>query len=392
MESDGPKRPACGGGIVRIRSFVVASLGFALASACYAQSQPAASSAPAQSATIKVGATIFTDFTYQEAPEVLDADKNLVHKSEFEVRRAYINLVGSFSDLIVVRVTPDVASRLATSLTGASVAPDVKAATSLDGSLVLRLKYAYGQLNLDRLGAAAKGAWIRLGQQQTPYIDMMEGIYRYRFQGTIFVERQGLLSSSDVGLAGRFGLPAGYGEIHLGYYNGDTYSRPEVNDQKALQLRASLRPFPQQSMLKGLRLHGFYDHDSPVVGGARERLVASATFEQRYANLGFEYVSAEDRASGLAAAPTTHARGFTVWLTPRTSFGLEGLLRYDHYEPNHATGATKRETIVGLAYWLPATRAPLTAALLVDYDGVDYDAALGRPDEKRWELKALLSF
>ena len=37
-------------------------------------------------------------------------------------------------------------------------------------------------------------------------------------------------------------------------------------------------------------------------------------------------------------------------------------------------------------------KAPLSAAVLLDYDGIDYDAALARPDEKRWELKALVSF
>jgi len=30
--------------------------------------------------------------------------------------------------------------------------------------------------------------------------------------------------------------------------------------------------------------------------------------------------------------------------------------------------------------------------LLLDYDGIAYDEALSRPDERRWELKALLTF
>ena len=31
-----------------------------------------------------------------------------------------------------------------------------------------------------------RGTWVRFGLQQTPYVDFMEGIYRYRFQGNIF--------------------------------------------------------------------------------------------------------------------------------------------------------------------------------------------------------------
>jgi len=163
-----------------------------------ASPKPAETPKPAEGSSIKVGTTIFTDFTYQEAPRVLDADKNLVHKTEFEVRRAYINVVGTFSDLFVVRVTPDIAARLSTSAAG--LPAEARVGTSFDGSLVLRLKYAYGQVNLDRAGSGAKGGWVRLGQQPTPYFDAIEGIYRYRFQGTTFVERTGLLSSSDVGL------------------------------------------------------------------------------------------------------------------------------------------------------------------------------------------------
>jgi hypothetical protein len=220
----------------------------------------------------------------------------------------------------------------------------------------------------------------------------MEGIYRYRFQGTVFVERQGLLSSSDVGLSGHYNLPGDYGDVHVGFYNGDTYTKAEANDQKAFQIRGSVRPFPKRGAAKGLRAHGFYDHDSPVQNGSRERFVAGATFENRRLNLGFESVHATDRVSGQPAAVPIHSSGWSVWLNPRTTIGLEGLFRYDHYEPNEKTGAAKQEVIAGVAYWFAVSKAPLAAAVMADYDGIDYDSALGRPDEKRWELKALLTF
>ena len=37
-------------------------------------------------------------------------------------------------------------------------------------------------------------------------------------------------------------------------------------------------------------------------------------------------------------------------------------------------------------------RAPFAAAILADYEQVKYDAALARPNEKRYELKSLFSF
>ena len=68
--------------------------------------------------------------------------------------------------------------------------------------------------------------------QQTPYVDFAEGIYRYRFQGTIFAEREGFLTSSDNRRLVPLQLAQNYGDIHVGIYNGESYTeagsqRPE---------------------------------------------------------------------------------------------------------------------------------------------------------------------
>ena len=173
----------------------------------------------------------------------------------------------------------------------------------------------------------------------------MEGVYRYRFQGTIFVEREGYLSSSDVGLSGRLVVPNDYGEIHVGYYNGDTYSKAEANDQKAFQIRGTLRPFPKMANLKGLRLTAFYDDDHPVKDAERTRFVGAVTFEQKYVNAAFEYLDAKDNAS--ATKPVVKSEGWSLWATPRTRIGIEGLFRYDDLKPNKSIDAKKSRTLVG---------------------------------------------
>jgi len=366
-------------------------LALALARAAAAQAPPSPAPKPAD-VSFKLGATIFTDFTYQAAPRTTDSDKAPVHKSEFEVRRAYVNLTGGAADLFSFRITPDVAARQQTTVSGTGLPADLKVGTSLDGSLTIRMKYAFAQVSFDKLGPAGKGAWIRLGQQQTPYVDFMEGIYRYRFQGTVFAERQGLLSSSDVGVSGHYDLPHAYGDVHAGVYNGETYTKAEVNGRKAFQVRGSLRPRPNHAWLKGLRVHAFYDRDAPVAKAARNRLATDVTFEHRRLNLGAHYLRARDQPSGLSATAETRAKGWSVWISPRPFAGFEGLLRYDHYQPNTAVAAGKREIVVGAAYWFRLLKAPQAVALLADYDGVDYDPGLRKPDERRWELKTLLSF
>lgn len=342
-----------------------------------------------EEALVKVGVTIFADYTYTDGPKIIDSDKNSVNKSEFEVRRAYINVTGNISDWVSYRVTPDVAARLATTTTatGLPAGGAVTTATSADGSAVIRFKYAFGQVNFDKV--TTHGTWARIGQQQTPFVDFMEGIYRYRFQGTILEEREGFLSSSDVGLSGRWVIPHDYGDIHAGYYNGDTYTKAEANDQKAFQIRGTVRPFPKMDALKGLRATVFYDNDAPVKNTSRDRFIAAATFEHKYFNGGFDYLSTKDQSS--ISKTEVKAEGFTIWGNPRTPAGFEALFRYDHMKPNKTVDAVKSRFLLGLSYWLKV-KSPLAAAVLLDYEEVKYDLKLAKPTEKRFEIKTLINF
>jgi hypothetical protein len=346
-----------------------------------AQVTPAAGHTPPDDTpSIKVGVVIYTDFTYTDEPTVLDADRNTVHPSAFNVGRSYINVTGNLSHLIAYRITPDITRESGTG-------------SSLAGSLTFRLKYAFGQVNFDDF--LTHGSWARIGVQQTPFVDFMEQIYRYRFQGLIFEEREGFLTSSDFAISTHYNFPGNYGDIHAGVYNGDGYSRAEANDQKAFQIRGTVRPFPLGGNLKGLRLTAFYDADRYVKHGPRNRFVAAATFEHKWVNAAFDYLETRDRTS--VSVPEVKASGWSAWATPKilslqeSKSGLEGLVRYDSLKPNKDVDARRKRLIVGLAYWFPLLRGP-SAALLVDMDRATFDAALNRPDERRYSLHALFNF
>jgi hypothetical protein len=351
------------------------------ASHASAQVTPAAAKTPPDDTpSVRVGGTIFTDFTYNDKPAITDADGNAVHQNQFNVGRAYINITGNLSHLVSFRITPDITRESGTG-------------SSLAGSLTFRVKYVFGQLNLDDW--LTHGSWIRLGAQQTPYIDFMEGVYRYRFQGQVFEEREGFMTSSDFGLSARYNFPGNYGEVHAGVYNGDGFTRAEPNDQKAFQVRGTLRPFPLGGVWKGLRLTAFYDADRYVKHGPRNRFIANATFEHKYANAGFDWLDAKDQTS--AKNPKVNGRGWSVWATPKlkpldeSKSGFEALLRYDDLKPNKNVSAHKKRTIAGLSYWFPLLRGP-SAAVLLDLEKVDYDSPLNRPDEQRISVHALLNF
>lgn len=352
-----------------------------------AQVTPAtASTPPDDTPAIRVGLTLFPTYVFQTTPAITDADGNVVKKNSFDIARSYINITGNVSHIVAFRLTPDITrqSGLLSLGSGSSVSSD---------SLVFRIKYAYGQFNLDDW--MTRGSWVRLGIQQTPWVDFEEGIYRYRFQGTVFAERIPLpttMTSSDAGASFHYSLPSNYGDVHVGVYNGENYQKVEVNNQKAIEFRGTVRPFATGlPVLRGLRGHLVYYNDHYAGSDERRRVMGNVTFEHQYLNTGFDYLSAGDKT--LATATDASSQGYSVWATPRAPMAdgssWEGLLRYDHFTPNTATtlapastspapGVTalkdqhQNRTIVGIAYWFPH-QGSVSTAILFDYDGQRFD-------------------
>jgi hypothetical protein len=361
---------------------VMVVAGVSVATPCMAQVTPAAGyTPPDDTPTIKVGATIFADYTVQANPKIKDADGNEVTSNSFNVTRTYINITGNISHNIAFRITPDITRETENST----------AATSIAGNYVFRLKYGFAQFNLDDyLNAGRTGSWVRLGVQQTPFVDYMEGIYRYRFQGTIFEEREGFLSSSDIGASFHYNFAKNYGDIHTGFYNGEFYTKPEANDQKSFQIRGTLRPLPMNSLLRGLRVNAFWNKDAYLKNADRDRAIFGATFEHKYVNAAFDYLWTNDQTSATKTA--VDGRGYSFWMTPRSTIGWEGLLRYDHMEPNTAQSGTRTRWIGGIAYWFPH-QGNVSTSLLLDVDNQSFhDFATPSPTVTRYAINALVNF
>jgi hypothetical protein len=330
--------------------------------------------------SIKVGALIFADYTVTTEPKGTDVDGNEFTPNSFNIGRAYLNVTGNISKLVGFRVTPDIVRE-----TGSG--------SSSSGSYVYRLKYAYAQFNLDEW--TGRGSFARFGMQQTPWIDFIDSVYRYRFQGPTLEDREGILSSSDVGATFRYEFPASYGDVHTGFYNGDNYNRAEANDQKAFMIRGTVRPVPKHALLRGLRITGFLDVDAYVANAERQRRILGATYEHPYVHAGFNYLSTTDQTR--AATPELDGHGYSIWATPKTAkgYGWEGLLRFDHLVQEQTSGTTDGErnrTIAGIAYWFPKQGA-VSAALLLDFEQVDnagYEPF--KANERRWAIHTLISF
>ena len=367
-----------------------------------AQVTPAAGyTPPDDTPRINLGMTLWPSYTVQTEPEITDAAGNSVNRTAFDVGRAYINITGQLSHSIAFRLTPDI-TRESGLVTGTSVTSD---------SLVFRIKYAYGQFNLDDW--MTRGSWIRLGIQQTPWVDFEEGIYRYRFQGTVFAERVPLptgMSSSDARVSVHYNFAAHYGDVHFGLYNGENYQRTETNNQKGFEFRGTVRPFAAgMPILRGLRAHLVYYNDAYVSDGERQRVMGNLTYEHKFLNAGFDYLDADDQA--LPTTLNIPANGYSIWATPKypleNGSSWEALIRYDHWTPNTTDGLAPPATapfpgstllsdqhqnrmIFGIAYWFPH-QGNVSAAILIDYDAQSFDN-ITAPETKTVSVHGLLNF
>ena len=126
------------------------------------------------------------------------------------------------------------------------------------GDWKVRLKYMHLKLKLPMETAVLTNPYVEVGLVHTPWFDYEEHINNYRMEGQMFIERNGVLNSADLGvtIGGLIGpklsseyqkkvskkYPGKWGSFALGVYNGGGYHAEEKNTSKVFQSRISLRP------------------------------------------------------------------------------------------------------------------------------------------------------
>lgn len=297
--------------------------------------------------------------------------KNRDDFNNFDVPRAYLNINAQVAKNLRFRFTPDI-RRINDG--------------SLAGSLVVRVKYAFAQLD----NITPKG-WIRFGAHQTPWLDFEESINRYRVQGQMFSEREALIpGSSDFGASYFTPLPGGYGEVHGGVFNGEGFGQPETNKYKSGQIRVTVRPFPNAAVAKGFRMSGFYNAGWYAVDRPRRLGIVMGSFEHPHLVATLQALQGTERPSP-ADTGDLDRRGWSAFIEPRQGLsGLAGLFRYDAYDPDRSVTANQQQRIIaGAAYWFVWPRARV--GLVLTNEQVRYDLA-SRPDENRVLLQTHIEF
>ena len=306
--------------------------------------------AAAQAPTVSVSGVGYLQYAYQ-----LKDTAN--HVNAFDVTRADLNVIGKFSSGIGTRITSDVYR-------------------ATDNSLLYRLKYAYVSYAPEHSALS-----YRFGLTQTPMLDWEEGMWDYRMQGTMPMERAGYITSSDYGIAvdGTWGTD-GAVNMQAGIYNGEGYHGATGDQRKDVEARVSVRLMPtdEGGTRGGLRATGFVQYGKPTGGGQRERYVGMLSYKAKQYLLALEYGSTTDSSTTAATAKVSGSvlsvYGFAK--IPDTKFGVIG--RVDIIDPNTnladnpnnvGAAAANKQTriIVGGSYQLsPNVR------LLLDLDNNTY--------------------
>jgi hypothetical protein len=164
-----------------------------------------------------------------------------------------------------------------------------------------------------------------------------------------------------------------------------------VNNQKSFMFRGTVRPLHVHPVLRGLRLTGFVNKDAYIKDGDRNRAIFAATFEHPNVNAAFEYLATKDQT--LASASAANGRGWSVFVTPKTARGLEGIFRFDHLVPRKELNNQVRErTIAGIAYWFPH-QGSVATALMLDVDNATFDGfSPVQPKQRRIAVHAFVNF
>lgn len=255
--------------------------------------------------------------------------------SAFNITRTYLDFKFTPIDDISARLTPNMYLANGTA-TGVKTSASSGLASTLNGNLGFRVKYAYIDYNtffqkILRFQPMLEDK-ITFGQQQNPLVDWEENLWGFRY--TALTPWNYLsLSSTQVGIALKGPIKINerqYADYDFGVYDDASFHAEEDSAYKQVMGRVTINPFGAQSRYDGLGLTGFYDYAYP----------AGCSPDQNASNTTCGHIT---RASGLAhySGPTPWGQTWGViaeWDYGHNAFSSSNL--YSGSGPQDGTGVT----------------------------------------------------
>lgn len=219
---------------------------------------------------VKIGATFYGDWAYYThtgfGPQFLtqlnqDGPGNDGFNS-FDITRTYLNFFYTPNDAVTLRLTPNIYRQV----DGSAAMGNGKGsgiASSSNGNLGFRLKYAYVQFNTLFKGSNAfKKDNLRVGQTMNPLIDWEEGLWGYRYVNLVPWNYLSLSSTyTGVTLNGPIEVNGKeYLDYQVGVFNTASFHAIETNDKKQAMARLTWYPFGTSADRTGFGVTGFEDY------------------------------------------------------------------------------------------------------------------------------------
>lgn len=182
--------------------------------------------------------------------------------NSFDVNRTYLNFFYSPNDALTFRVTPNLYRQYG-GATAENLGNTAATGATVNGNLVLRVKYAYVDFNnLFKHSKAFGKDKLTFGQQQQPLTDWEEGLYGYRFVNMTPWNYLSLSSTyPGVKLHGPIEFNGKqYLDYEVGVFNNTSFHAYEVGEKKQVMARLSYYPLGAVSKYQGLGFTGFVDY------------------------------------------------------------------------------------------------------------------------------------
>ena len=329
----------------------------------------------------KIGGKAYLQYRY----ELKDSNKDM---NDFDVTRFYFTVESDLQDRVSMKMTTDMYPRVKSS--------DGKDST--EGDYEVRLKHGF----LTFKDYPFKDLNILFGQADLPWVPYEEDLWGYRVQGTIFPDREGLLTSTDLGIGVKGKLFNEILDLHLALVNGEGWNDPEQNKYKDFQGRLTFRPFKGKEYLEDLTLSlfgvvGNYDKDED-----RNRFISQIAFKKKdFATLAGEYLRARDpRGKRAKKEPSlegisgnTTGEGFGIFGVVNSNiFGLTNKFdlfgRFDSFDPDEdISNNSHKRYIYGIAY-----KWNKNLTLLINNQREDFDQGANRKDTNTFFWQAELKY
>jgi hypothetical protein len=319
--------------------------------------------------------------SYQGGKTSNGADYN-----EFLIKRGYLTVKKELKSWLGSRITVDVRQ-------------------DESGDMKVRLKYIYADVKIPNAGPVTK-PHLEFGMVPTPWLSFETAINRYRMRDKMYIQRAGVITSSDIGLVVMGNLlgdidreyreavnskyPGRYGSFAVGVYNGGGYSAHENNQNKVVQARLSIRPLP--APVPGLQLSGYYNFGKGNQAGMSdeiddwETIAGMVSYEHRYLTMTAQYVTGKGNYTGAWSDDSTYG-GYSVFGEGKLGQHWRIIGQYDYfdYDIDVEDDAVQR-AMGGVAFDFGGGDV-----LLVDYEVKTHEQE-GLDDETRFQVTLQIEY